>query len=81
LINSLTFSYFSTFDEGQLTDQILANVKRANYTKPTPIQRVAIPIITAGFSSSRLVKFYIQFFNPAQSINCWLFSIFVKLYV
>lgn len=31
-----------------MEEQILKNIKRANYVKPTPIQRVAIPIISEG---------------------------------
>src|SRR3569832_2543263 len=39
---------FSTFDEAGFTETILGNVKKANFTNPTPIQRFAIPIIMDG---------------------------------
>jgi len=38
----------ASFDDAGLFDQTLANVKRAQYKKPTPIQRYAIPIINGG---------------------------------
>ncbi|CAG5122587.1 unnamed protein product, partial [Candidula unifasciata] len=38
----------SSFDEAGFFPTFLRNVKRANYTKPTPIQKYSIPIIMAG---------------------------------
>lgn len=38
----------STFDEAGILDQCAANIKRAQFTKPTPIQKHAIPITLAG---------------------------------
>ena len=36
------------FETSGLRDFLMANVKRSGYTKPTPIQKYAIPIITAN---------------------------------
>ena len=36
------------FDQAGLLEQCAANVRRANYTKPTPIQKHSIPIILSG---------------------------------
>uniref|UniRef100_A0A914VJP2 RNA helicase n=1 Tax=Plectus sambesii TaxID=2011161 RepID=A0A914VJP2_9BILA len=38
-----------TFDEANLTPTLLANVKKAGYNLPTPIQRQGIPLVNAGF--------------------------------
>lgn len=38
----------TTFDKSQLREFLLTNVKRSGYTKPTPIQKHAIPIIMNG---------------------------------
>lgn len=37
-----------SFDQAQLTEQCLLNVKKAKYSKPTPVQKYAIPTIMAG---------------------------------
>lgn len=37
-----------SFDQAQLYETFQENVKRANYTKPTPVQKYAIPAILAG---------------------------------
>ena len=36
------------FDEANLYDAFLRNVRKAKYEKPTPIQKYGIPIIAAG---------------------------------
>ena len=36
------------FEQAQLYQTFQENVKRANYTKPTPVQKYAIPAILAG---------------------------------
>ena len=41
-------SFISCFDEAGLYPSFLRNVKRAGYEKPTPVQKYAIPIISAG---------------------------------
>ncbi|XP_050411929.1 probable ATP-dependent RNA helicase vasa-like [Patella vulgata] len=41
-------SFISNFDEAGLRDTFLRNVRKANYDKPTPVQKYAIPIIMAG---------------------------------
>lgn len=38
----------SSFQEADLGPQVLANIERCKYTKPTPVQRHAIPISQAG---------------------------------
>nr|AJW77403.1 vasa [Alitta virens] len=38
----------ANFDEAELSETVRSNVKKANYEKPTPIQKWAIPIILAG---------------------------------
>lgn len=38
----------NSFDEADLLPTFVKNIKRANYTKPTPIQKNAIPTILAG---------------------------------
>lgn len=38
----------NTFDEAHLYETFLANVKKAHYHKPTPVQKYAIPSILAG---------------------------------
>ena len=40
--------YIRSFDEAGLGDAFLANVKKAKFEKPTPVQKYAIPIIMAG---------------------------------
>ena len=40
--------FISSFEEGKLYPTFLANIKKANYTRPTPIQKYSIPIITSG---------------------------------
>ena len=37
-----------SFDEAGIYDAFLANVKKAHYEKPTPVQKYSIPIIKAG---------------------------------
>jgi ATP-dependent RNA helicase DDX3X len=41
-------AHVDTFDQLQLPDTILRNIQRCKYTKPTPVQRYAIPIGLAG---------------------------------
>lgn len=36
------------FDDANLYDAFLANVKKAKFEKPTPVQKYAIPIISSG---------------------------------
>ena len=38
----------NTFDEADLLETFLANVKKAGYERPTPIQKYALPIISGG---------------------------------
>ena len=38
----------STFDECHFCGEVRNNVERCRYTRPTPVQKYAIPIITAG---------------------------------
>lgn len=38
----------NTFDEANLYNTFLQNVKKAHYHKPTPVQKYAIPSILAG---------------------------------
>ena len=38
----------STFEEANLYETFLQNVKRANYVKPTPVQKYSLPIILGG---------------------------------
>ena len=38
----------SHFDEVDLPPALMENVKRCKYTKPTPVQRLSIPIGLAG---------------------------------
>ncbi|CAL1541400.1 unnamed protein product, partial [Lymnaea stagnalis] len=40
--------FISTFDEAGLCPTFIRNIRRAKYERPTPIQKYAIPIITAG---------------------------------
>lgn len=37
-----------SFDEAGIYDTFLANVRKAKYEKPTPVQKYSIPIIMAG---------------------------------
>ena len=37
-----------SFEEANLQPQVFENVKKANYSKPTPVQKYALPIISAG---------------------------------
>ncbi|XP_037823764.1 ATP-dependent RNA helicase vasa [Lucilia sericata] len=37
-----------TFEEANLRDIVINNIKRSGYKIPTPIQKTAIPVITAG---------------------------------
>lgn len=37
-----------TFQEANLRNLLLENVRKAKYTKPTPVQKYAIPTIIAG---------------------------------
>ena len=37
-----------SFDEAGLYETFLANVRKAKYEKPTPVQKYAIPIIAGG---------------------------------
>jgi len=37
-----------SFEEANLQTQVLVNVQKANYSKPTPVQKYALPIISAG---------------------------------
>ena len=37
-----------SFEDAGLNDTFLANVRRAKYDKPTPVQKWAIPLIVAG---------------------------------
>jgi len=37
----------NTFEEGNLREFLIENIKKSGYTKPTPIQKYSIPIITA----------------------------------
>lgn len=36
------------FDQAQLREKLIENVAKAKYTKPTPVQKYAIPAILAG---------------------------------
>ena len=38
----------STFEEAGILEQCAANIKKAEFTKPTPIQKYAIPIALQG---------------------------------
>jgi probable ATP-dependent RNA helicase DDX4 len=38
----------NTFDEAHLYETFLANVKKAHYHKPTPVQKYAIPSVLGG---------------------------------
>ena len=38
----------SSFEELNLPPTMLSNIQRCKYTKPTPVQRYAIPIALAG---------------------------------
>ena len=48
LSGSKPTSPINMFSEAGLLDTIQRNVNRAKYTKPTPIQKYAIPAISAG---------------------------------
>lgn len=37
-----------SFDQAALKERLLENVRKAQYTKPTPVQKYAIPTILAG---------------------------------
>ena len=37
-----------SFDEAELSETCRVNVKKSNYTKPTPVQKYSIPIILKG---------------------------------
>jgi probable ATP-dependent RNA helicase DDX4 len=37
-----------SFESADLRPFILANVKKSGYTKPTPVQKNALPVIMAG---------------------------------
>ena len=41
-------SPISSFEEAGILEQCLKNIKRAQFTKPTPIQKYAIPIALDG---------------------------------
>jgi hypothetical protein len=41
-------AHVETFEELDLGDALLANIRRCKYTKPTPVQKYAIPIGLAG---------------------------------
>lgn len=45
---SKTIKAIATFEEANLRKLLTDNVARSNYTKPTPVQRHAIPIVLAG---------------------------------
>ena len=59
-----------TFEEGNLYESFLVNVRRAKYLKPTPVQKYAIPIIYAGrdlmacaqTGSGKTVSFMVVFY-------------------
>ena len=36
------------FEQAQLFNTLRENVKRVNYTKPTPVQKYAIPVVLGG---------------------------------
>ena len=38
----------SSFDDSNIHETFLKNVRRAKYEKPTPVQKWAIPLIGAG---------------------------------
>jgi len=40
-------SAIRSFEEAGLAPQIIENVKKANYTKPTPVQKYALPSVLA----------------------------------
>ena len=40
-------SAIRSFEEAELPKTILENIERAKYTKPTPVQKYALPIILA----------------------------------
>lgn len=40
--------FITSFDDAGLCPAFLHNLKRADYDKPTPIQKYSIPIITNG---------------------------------
>lgn len=40
--------FINSFDEADFFPTFLRNIKRANYEKPTPVQKYSIPIISAG---------------------------------
>lgn len=41
--------YFSSFTDLALSDMLSANVRDAGYSKPTPVQQYAIPLILQGY--------------------------------
>ena len=43
-----TIKPIQSFQEANLRESLLLNVQKAKYTKPTPVQKYAIPTILAG---------------------------------
>ena len=37
-----------SFDQAGMFEQCAANIRRANFTKPTPVQKYTIPIVNTG---------------------------------
>ena len=64
------------FEEAGLLEQCASNVRRAKFTKPTPIQKHSIPIVLSGrdlmacaqTGSGKTVRFWIFFFT-FQSVS------------
>ena len=60
----------SSFEEADLYDTFKTNVKKANYVKPTPVQKYSIPAILSGrdlmacaqTGSGKTVSFLLFFF-------------------
>jgi ATP-dependent RNA helicase DDX3X len=74
--------HITSFDEISLTDIIKANVKLARYTRPTPVQKYAIPIVMAGrdvmacaqTGSGKTAAFLVPILNSVFTRAAELFS-------
>jgi probable ATP-dependent RNA helicase DDX4 len=71
------FKQINTFEEGNLREFLIENIKRSGYTKPTPIQKHSIPIIMgrrdlmgcAQTGSGKTASFVLPILNVLMSEN------------
>ncbi|CAG9806573.1 unnamed protein product [Chironomus riparius] len=71
------FKQINTFEEGNLREFLIDNIKRSGYSKPTPIQKHSIPIIMgkrdlmgcAQTGSGKTASFVLPILNVIMSEN------------